>query len=333
MKTLRFLICTLFLLSLALSAVPAQAAGESLVYVALVTQADSQAPLAARAQMEFERLAPKLLAAQQAGYLIDFNPEFRAGILMLRFAGGADAADAATRIFERPVYGDVHDALQAVPRERPGRPGATAIASQFYVGIYDSCFSGEVPVNSHIIASLKEGSAIIAKTQISEQDDGWADGFFFECFDWSSYNEVLPGNTVIFKVYNAPGGTLLGAFSAVAPSITFTSVNKTTAVIAGTGPANKLFDLFWSQPNLNAAGNFVFNNVSGAINAAKKWSGDVSTGKIRGGAYINITVFQTPRIAFDRSLSAAHIFCQLGGNYCSLSALPNQKGYNLHLHR
>jgi hypothetical protein len=327
MKILRFLIFTLFVLSLALSAAPAQAAGDSLVYLALVTQPDSQASLAARAQMEFQRLAPRLAAAQQAGQLIDFNPEFHAGILMLRFAGGADAAaEAATRIFERPVYGDVHDALRAVPRERAGRPGTADITPQFYVGVYDSCFSGgALPVNSHIIASLKDNTGVvIAKAQFSEQDDGNADGSFWNCFDWSSYNEVVPGYTVIFKVFNAPGGALLGAFGAAAPPLTFTSVNKTTAVIAGTGPANKLFDLFWEQPKLNAANQWVSATISGTVSAAKKWSGDVSTGKIRGGAYINITVYQTPRIAFWRSITAARIYCDLGGNFCSLSALPNQ---------
>src|SRR5215211_1096076 len=80
MKILRFLILTVFVLSLCLSAVPVRAAGESLVYIALVTRADPQVPVAVQAQMEFRRLAPRLLSAQQSGQLVDFNTEFRAGI-------------------------------------------------------------------------------------------------------------------------------------------------------------------------------------------------------------------------------------------------------------
>ena len=326
MKTLRFLILMVFVLSLALSAVPARAAGESVVYMALVTRSDQGAPVAAQAQAEFRRLGPALSSAQQAGQLVDFKPEFRAGILMLRFAGRADeAAGAAARMFGRPVYRDVHDALRAVAQQAPTREISTAITPQFFVGAYDNCFDGSVPVNSHIIAILADNTGVVlAKSESDEQDDGSADGQFFDCFDWSSYNEVIPGYRVTFKVYNAPGGTLLGSFLAIAPFLTFTSVNKATAQAAGTGPANKPFNLFWAQPKLDASHGWVTNSVNGTISAAGAWSGDVSTGAIRGGAYLSVTVQQTPRIAFYRSTSVAHIACQLGGNYCEISGLPNQ---------
>src|SRR5687767_10980440 len=170
MKIFRFLILTLFILSLCLSAAPVRAAGESLVYMALVTQPNSQAPLAVQAQMEFRRLAPMLLAAQQSGQLIDFNTEIRAGIVMLRFAGRADeAADTATRMFGRPVYGNVNDALRAAPRPvRTRDASAAAITAQFYIDAYESCFWGEVPVDSHIIAILKDNLGVVqAKTRVN----------------------------------------------------------------------------------------------------------------------------------------------------------------------
>jgi hypothetical protein len=327
MKTLRFLILIVFVLSLFLSAAPTQAAGESLVYVALVTRPNSQAPLAIQAQREFRRLAPGLLAAQQSGQLIDFNTELRAGILMLRLAGRADeAADAASRMFGRPVYRNVHDALRTVPRQLPNRQGAGgAISAQFWVNVYESCFSGDVPINAHVIAILRDELNVVqAKAQLNEQDDGSADGFFFECFDWSNYNEVAPGYKVTFKVFDTAGGTLLGAFTSIAPAISFTSLNKTTAQIGGTGPANKAFDLYWGQPKLNAAGQYSSNSVPGTISAAKTWSGDVSAGKIRGGAYIDVTVYQTANIAFTLSMTAPHIYCQLGGNYCEITGFPFQ---------
>jgi hypothetical protein len=327
MKTLRFLIFAVFVFSLALSAAPARASGESLVYLPLVTRADSQVPVEVQAQREFQRLAPKLLAAQQSGQLVDFNTEFRAGILMLRFAGRADeAANAATRMFGRPVYSNVRDALRAVPHSAPTRQIATAISAQFYVALYDSCFDAYVPANSHVIAILKDSAnVVLAKDQSNEQDDGNADGYFWACFDWSSYNEVIPGYKVTFKVFNAPGGTLLGTFTSGAPQMTFTSLNQATAQVAGTGPAGKAFNLYWSQPRLNAAGTYAFNTVGGTVSAARTWSGDVSTGRIRGGAYISLTVYQTANIAFWRSMRAPYTYCVLGGNYCEIAGLPFQR--------
>jgi hypothetical protein len=326
MKTLRFLIFALFVLSLALSAVPAQAAGDSLVYVALVTQPDSQVPLAVRAHREFQRLAPRLLSAQQAGYLIDFNTEFSVGIVMLRFAGGADvAADTATRMLGRPVYRDINEALWAVPRERQTGPVTTAIEAQFFINGYESCFWGNVPPNSHIVAILKDNLNVLqAKTRLDEDDDGSDDGAFFGCFDWSYYNQVVPGSRVIFRVYDDAGGTLLGVFGATAPVLTFTGLNKATAVVTGTGPAGKPFNLYWSQPRLNANNAWAENTVNGTISAAKKWSGDVSPGKIRGDAYISVSVPLTANVVFQHDMLASRIHCTLGGNFCDIQGFPYQ---------
>jgi hypothetical protein len=326
MKTLHFLILIVFILSLCLNAAPVQAAGESLLYMALVAQPNSQAPVAVQAQMEFRRLAPVLLSAQRLGQLIDFNTELRAGILMLRFAGGADeAADSATRMFGRPVYSNVNDALRAVPRPRPTQIVSAAVDAHFSIDAYESCFWGNAPVNSHIVAILKDNANVVqAKTRLNEQDDGFDDGFFNGCFDWSYDNQVYPGYRVLFRVYDAPGGTLLGGFSAVAPTLTFTSLNKTTAQVAGTGPAGKTFDLYWGQPKLNAAHQWAENTVSGTISAAKTWSGEVSAGKIRGDAYISVGVHPTANISFYRDMLAPRIFCRLGGNFCDIHGLPFQ---------
>jgi hypothetical protein len=326
MKTFRFLILTVFVLSFALSSAPAKAAGQSLVYLALATRADSQIPVAVQAQREFSRLAPRLLSAQESGQLIDFNTEFGAGIIMLRFAGRADeAADAATQLFGRTVYSNVREALQAVPRQRPSRNISTVIRAQFYIDAYESCFWGEVPLDSYIVAILRDDAGVLqAQEQVEDDDDGDTDGLFSSCFDWSYYNEVVPGYRVVFRVFDTAGGTLLGTFATTAPTLTFTSLNKTTAQVAGTGPAGKAFDLFWSQPKLNAAGTYAFNTVSGAISAARTWSDDVSLGKIRGDAYIAVTVHQTPNIAFRRDMLAARIFCRLGGNFCDIQGFPYQ---------
>jgi hypothetical protein len=293
----------------------------------LVTQADPRGPLAARAQLEFQVLAPVLLAAQQSGQLIDFNPEFQVGILMLRFMGPAvEATESASRLFSRPVYSTASDALRAVPHYRPTqRVSAGGIFQGFYVYLYDSCFEGDVPLNAHVIAILKDDTNVVqAKRQFNEQDDGNSDGQFYECFDWTNDSEVVPGYKVTFKVYNAPGGTLLSTYTATAPMITFTSLNKATAQVSGRGPAGKAFELNWSQEKLNAAREWTSETVSGTISAARTWSGDVSAGRIRGNALINMRVYQTTNIAFARSMLAPRIFCQLGGNQCNISGFPHQ---------
>jgi hypothetical protein len=117
MKIIRFLIIAAFALSLCLSAAPARAAGPSTGFVALVTQARPNMPLAAQARMEFNRLAPALMAARQSGYLLDFQPEFRAGILKLRFSGASVAPMAVADMMQRPVYGSIHEAVAAVPHQ------------------------------------------------------------------------------------------------------------------------------------------------------------------------------------------------------------------------
>jgi len=336
MKTVRFLTIVIFVLSLSLSTAPARAAGPSVGYLALVTQATlaphasaggPNMPLAAQAQMEFNRLAPALMAAKQSGYLLDFQPEFGAGILKLRFGSTAGAASSAAGMLGRPVYSTSREALAAVPHQQPaGGVSAAVTSSQFYLDLYQSCFKGSVPINAHVIVTLKDGAGTLkAKSESNEQDDGSADGWWWDCFDWSSDSNVVPGYKVTFKVYDTyPGGTLLETRTATAPAIKFTSLNKSTAVVAGTGPANKAYDINFQQPMLNAAHDWINNGFSGTINGSGAWSQDVYTGSIRGGAWVGIFVHQTANITFGRTVTAPNIFCQLGGNYCSINGFAFQ---------
>jgi hypothetical protein len=328
MKIVRFLIIALFVLSVSLSAAPARAAGPSTGFLALVTQARPNMPLAAQAQMEFNRLAPALMAAKQSGYLLDFQPEFRAGILKLRFSGASVAPMAVAGMMERPVYGSIHEAVAAVPHQPmpTERVSAAVTGSQFNVQLFSSCFGADVPLNSHVIATLKDGAGNLkAKAQFNEQDDGYAGNGIWECFDWSSYSSVVPGWKVTFKVYDTyPGGTLLETRTATAPAIKFTSLTKSTAVVAGTGPANKAYDLYFSQDVLNAANDWIGIIYSGIINGSGAWSRDVYTGSMRGGAWVWIDVHQSANITFGRGMNAPYIFCQMGGNYCSIDGFAFQ---------
>jgi hypothetical protein len=58
--------------------------------------------------------------------------------------------------------------------------------------------------------------------------------------------------------------------------------------------------------------------------ASGAWSDDVSSGSIRGGANIDVTVRQTAQISFHRGMRASKVFCFLGGNYCDIFGFPFQ---------
>ena len=329
MKIVRILLIAAFALSLCLSAAPARAAGPSTGFVALVTQAKPNMPLAAQARMEFNRLAPALLAAKQSGYLLDFQPEFRAGILKLRFSGTSVAPMSVAGMMQRPVYGSIHEAAAAVPHQRipAERVSAAVTGSQFYVNLFGSCFEGfGLPLNAHIIVTLKDGAGNLkAKYEGNEQDDGFADNYLFECFNWSGYNTIVPGWKVIFKVYDTyPGGTLLETYAPTVPTVKFTSITKSSAVVAGTGPANKAYEIYFWQPVLNAAGDWVANGFADVISGAGTWSDDVYSGSMRGGSWIEVDVHQAPNVTFIRGMQAPYINCQLGGNFCSITGFAFQ---------
>jgi hypothetical protein len=284
-------------------------------------------PLAAQAQMEFEKMAPALMAAKQSGYLLDFQPEFRAGILKLRFSGTSVAPMAVAGMMERPIYDSIHEAIAVVPHQPvpAERVSAAVTSSQFTMNLFGSCFLGSVPINAHVIATMKDSAGNLkARSEFNEQDDG-ADGSFWRCFDWSGFNSIVPGYKLTFKVYDTyPGGTLLETRTATAPTVKFTSIIKSSAVVAGTGPANKAYDMWFTQRVLNAANDWVQNFHSGTIDGSGAWSKDVYSGSIRGGSSIDIYVHQTANITFVRGMTAPSIYCLLQGNYCDISGFAFQ---------
>lgn len=318
MKTASVLILGVLVLSLALGAAPVRAAEADTGYIVLVTQADSKMPFAAQAQMAFDRLAPALLAAEQSGYLADFKPEFQAGIVILRFGSTAGAASLAAGMLGLPVYSGSSAALAVVPHEQlapAGEVSATTISARFGVNLFSVCFDGTVPANGHVIATLKDNAGHLKAASESNADSA---GYFNSCWDWSNYRVVIPGDKVNFKVYDSPGGTLLGTFGATAPSLTFTTLSKPTAHVGGKGPAGKPYTLTWEQPKLNATSDLYSETKSGTISPTGNWGVTFSTSPMRGGATLDIYVKQTTQITFHRAMNAPYIYCQLGGNYCDI---------------
>ena len=89
MKTLRFLLVTTFMLTLMVGSAGAQAGGTETGYVALPIQFDPAMPLRIQARDAYERMLPAFLAAQKSGSILEFQPQFAAGVVKITFAAGA----------------------------------------------------------------------------------------------------------------------------------------------------------------------------------------------------------------------------------------------------
>lgn len=316
MKVLRLFLVTIFMFTLFISPVQAQE-GEEYGFVALVTQADAALSLRMQARRAYQRLLPDLLAAQQSGTILEFTPEFRAGILKIKFAAGARAS-ALSGI---EVLDNAQAAINLVPAQSPSGPQAAAVYDpSFELDLYNSCFYAyDLGEDSHVVGSLRDNTGRILDTFGGDAD---LDGFLIGCFDSDGpYGNVLPGHRVIFKIYDSLGA-LLGTYTAVAPTITFASFNKTTSVISGTGPKNKPFWIGWYHENLDAGATYTNAARTRTILSNGKWSVDFGTKPFRGGDEFYMIVSLNARFTFGHYFTLPHIFCMLGSNYCEISGLP-----------
>jgi hypothetical protein len=324
MKTLRFLLVLGFMLSLFVS--PAQAKGGDVYgFVPLLTQVDPAIPLRVQAQHAYERLLPELLAAQQSGAILVFEPEFGAGIVKIQYAAGAHA----DMLGGMPVLDNIHAAAALVPHTQPAADthedmimGAT-YNPHIYASLYDSCFS---------INGLGDGDRVVGRLrdktlQVVSASDGIANsaGYLWNCFTWAGpYADILPGYYLTFKVYT-PADVLRGTYTSGAPSITFTAIDKVNTIVSGTGPAGKVYRIGWYHSNLDAGNTHYWPNRVGIISSAGTWSANFSgLKKFRGADYFGINVDYNARFSFERYMNVPYAYCQLGSNYCEISGFPLQ---------
>lgn len=316
MKVLRLFLVTIFIFTLFIT--PAQAqAGDEYGFVPLLTQTDSATPFTSQVRRAYQRLLPDLMAAQQSGAILEFTPEFKVGILKIKFAAGA----RASALGSIEVLDTVQAAASLVPSQRPSGPQAAAVYNpSFEPDLYHSCFYayglGEY---SHLVGSLRDSTGRLLDTFGGDAD---IDGFLVGCFDPDGpYGNVLPGYRLTFKVYDSLGA-LLGTYNAVAPTITFASFNKTTSVINGTGPKNKPFWIGWYHENLDSGATYIDASRTRTILANRNWKVDFGTTPFRGGDEFYIMVALNARFTFGHYFTLPHIFCMLGGSYCEISGIP-----------
>jgi len=70
---------------------------------------------------------------------------------------------------------------------------------------------------------------------------------------------------------------------------------------------------------LNAANNSMDTGRLGTLSPAGAWSQDMSASHFRGGDYLQFLVKQNPVFFYERSMYVPAIYCQLGGDYCSVN--------------
>jgi len=316
MRALRVIFVLIFMS--VLFVVPAQAqAGGRYGFLPLVIQADPATPLIIQAQQAFERLLPQLLAAQESGAILSFEPDFSAGILIVEYAAQArTAAPAGLQGLD-----DIHAAFALVPHEFPANPvGFSPIAPTFSISLYSDCFYATgLGANSHVIGSLRDKTGRVVANFVGV---AIASGALGNCFSfYSTYTRVLPGYRLTFNVYDTVD-TLLGTYTAVAPNIAFSAFNKTTSVVSGTGPKNKTYSIDWAHLNLNAGNSTTSVTKTGTIPASGNWHVDFGATKLRGGDDFTITVAQNAAFKFTRFFSVPYAYCTLGSNHCVIYGFP-----------
>jgi hypothetical protein len=324
MKTLRFLLVLGFMLSLFVS--PAQAkGGDEFGFVPLLTQVDPAIPLRVQAQQAFERLLPELLAAQQSGAILVFEPEFGAGIVKIKYAAGA----RADMLGGMPVLDNIHAAAALVSLTQPAEVPNEDMNTQapynphIYASLYDSCFSiNGLGDSDRVVGRLRDKTL-----QVVSVSDGIANasGYLLDCFSWTGpYADVLPGYYLTFKVYTS-AGVLRGTYTSSAPSITFTAIDKVNTIVSGKGPAGKVYRIGWIHLNLDAGNTHYWPNRDGIISGAGTWSANFSgLKKFRGADYLGINVDYKARFTFYLGMTIPYAYCGLGGNRCNIYGFPFQ---------
>lgn len=319
MKALRFILVVVFMFTMFVSPVQAQESGHY-GFVPMVTQADPNVPLVVQAQHAFEKLLPALLAGQHSGTILEFEPDLAAGIVKIKYAASADMSTLGTA----QVSNNIHAAVAMVPHPKVVKSeGGSAFSPTFRPYLYSSCFEViDVNINSYVVASLRDKTGAVVANYTGIAD---VSGYLYDCFDYAgAYTNILPGYKVTYKVYTTAGGGLLGTYTTIAPTVNFTTVNKTTSVVGGVGPVGKAYSIFWYHDNLNAANSTLIVNKTGTIPATAKWSVDFGVIKFRGGDHFNMYVTQTANFVFYRSWFVPYIYCQLGSNFCSIYGVPFQ---------
>lgn len=321
MKIMRILLIAAFMLALVSAPAQAQEAqAAARGYVVLVNDTNLNMPLYTQSRMAFDRLAPRLLAAQKSGAISAFYPDLQAGFVQINFAPGADisALDLGSSI-----YTDLHEVIARVRSFAPTRQDADLQAAAgpiFYMSINSNCFdvSGLFP-GTHVVGTLRDAAGRAVSFFEGDEEGG---GYLTGCFYAGSHNVLLPGYSVIFKTYTSTG-VYLARYTSGVPALTFTSVSNINSIVGGRGPANQPYYIQWYHAKMDAGNTYLSPTLSGVFSATGTWSKDFGTVPFRGGDDINL--YKTAgNFRYSRWFTVPYSYCELASNYCGMYDFPNQ---------
>lgn len=320
MKKLYILLSLMFMLMLVIMPVAAKEEGGRYVFVPLLTKVNPAIPLRVQSQQAYQRLLPQLLASKKSGSILEFEPEFSAGIVKIKYA--ANAREFAITGAQE-VLDNIHEAVAAVPHEQAPTVGRTASSPLFYPTLFSSCFDTyNLGANSYLVASLRTSANAVVANYAGYAD---GDGHLYDCFNWNgSYTNVIPGYKLTYKIFTALGGTVLGTYTATVPNITITGINAANSTASGTGPIGKPYWIDWSHANLNAGNTYLYGTQTGTVSNTGSWAVDFGTVKFRGGDFVDAYITQNANFIFDRWMYVPYAYCELGGNYCEIEGFPRQ---------
>ncbi len=318
MKALRVLLVLIFALTLFSSSTAQAKSGERYGFMPLLKQVDASVPLRIQSQKALNRLMPELLAAQNKGEILDFEPELNAGILKIKYPASTTKSILGTA----QVFDNIHTAVAMVPHTEPVHTQtASGLSPSFLISLYSSCFIvTNLTSNAYVIASLRNKQGAIMANYAGNASSS---GFLEDCFDYTGiYSDVLPSYKLTYVVYDTFGGAVLGNYTTVAPPITVKAVYKKTSILTSASSPSKAYSIWWYHDYLNAANSFSAVNKTGVIRATGQWSVDFGTVMFRGGDQFDIDVTQSINFTFTRTYNVPSIYCQLGSNYCTLDGSP-----------
>lgn len=323
MKKISVLLVLCFLLSaLGINTVSAQSPQTG--YISLIPSGyDTSIPREKIASVQLQTLMPELLKLQHEGVISNLVPDLYGGYIEFSIPGEMNALSDTGLT----VYSDMTDAVVPAPYnpdvttqniENPGDISGYASVPVANLTLYSNCQElYSLPPNSLIKGTLSMSSRVVATLQGNAD----ASGYLWGCFN-GTYNKVIPGDNVKFNIYNT-SGTLVKTISGTIPRINFTSFNKSSAVISGTGPAGKTYTADWYQYNQDYDDTKTEVIKTGTIPSTGSWSIDFGNFSMWGGSTLNFTTPVNTNLKVTRSFSLPALVCEIGSNFCELYNLPN----------
>jgi hypothetical protein len=351
MKGFKKALVVLFVLAFIASvgATSASASGGTIGYLPMLPSQLSNAPIQVQARMQYHLMLPQLLEAKRQGKILDFQPNFNDGVLMVTYP----SLRVMSAVAGKSAFSNMRDAMPKTnlatlaPRNRTGsthvgngtiRPNsASSDYSNIWFHNYDSCYNvyaadnTNTPINGAVvIVQLKNAAGSLLAIDTGTTD---SQGGLYDCFDYplAIRNGVTPGEQVSFSIYD-PGDATTTYFGPVTvPTIQFASVVSKTGVLNIKSNADTVFGgSFWFMYPYWSHWNADYSYTDGSPTSFthnSNWTQFIFNfgHPIYGGDYLEFAVADThANFWFAESMWNNSIWCMVGTNYCESSGIPGK---------